>query len=164
MDKKNTSIETTDLYRRSSSVADEVWLATNRWPTFARDTVGIQLAKSVDSIAANLVEGDGRNYGPDAIRFFVYARASAREARHWIRRATVRSIVSPESGEGWIAELTEIVRMVHALIRYRSEKRSVAKERRSEYNEDLFTSHIELPNESITLDKSLVPRSLSLKP
>jgi four helix bundle protein len=153
---KDTSIEQTDLYLRASSLADQIWIAAKGWRRFEQDTVGTQLARSTDSIAANLVEGDGRAGGADSIRFFVIARASARESRHWVRRAIAREIIDNSCGEMCIDELTQVVRMINALIRYRVTKKSVVKEERAPYGEESLTDDFDLPVDSL-VPSSLVP-------
>lgn len=39
------------------NLADEVWEIVIKWDYFAKDTIGKQLTKSADSVAANLSEG-----------------------------------------------------------------------------------------------------------
>jgi hypothetical protein len=56
----------------------------------ARDTVGKQLVRAVDSIGANIAEGSGRGTDPEFRRFLRIARGSY----------TRRSIGSDEPTEG----------------------------------------------------------------
>ncbi|RYG22601.1 four helix bundle protein, partial [bacterium] len=54
------AIEDTDLYQRASSLSDAVYNSVSGWPSLAQRTFGVQLINSLDSVGANLVEGDGR--------------------------------------------------------------------------------------------------------
>lgn len=114
-------IEDTDLYERASALSDLVYDAVSAWPSLAQRTFGTQLIDSLDSVAANLVEGDGRGPGLDALRFFRIARGSCREARHWLRRAKARRMLSAETAEQWVREATEIAKMINGLIAHRKE-------------------------------------------
>jgi four helix bundle protein len=128
-------IEATELYLRTCKLADDVFLAVMQWDFFSKDTIGKQLVRCLDSIGANLVEGDGRASVQDTSRFFVYARASAREARHFIRSCRTRNLLPIEQADAWIAEVTEIGKMIHAFKKHRESQGSKVKESRSSYGE-----------------------------
>lgn len=130
-------IEDTEVYKRACVLSDEVYVAVVRLPILARNTVGTQLIRSIDSVGANLVEGDGKGPGADAIRFFRIARGSCREARHWIDRAVRRQLIDSTTGEKWLSETGEIVAMIHGLIRFRQANPMQARENLAEY--DPFT-------------------------
>ncbi|MBI5706153.1 MAG: four helix bundle protein [Armatimonadetes bacterium] len=129
-------IENTDLYQKSCSLADRVWADVCSWEWLAKKTVGAQLVSSVDSIAANLVEGDGREMGKDALRFLIIARSSARETRHWIARAQARKLVEPNVADCWTRDLEEVLRMLRSLITCRMAKVDGVKEPHPTYGQD----------------------------
>src|SRR5207247_11395603 len=104
------------LFRRYVTVADWAWETVSSWSSLAQDTVGKQLIRAVDSVGANLVEGDGRYSDADAVHFFVIARASAREARYWLERAVVRRLIPTEAADGQLAVLTSATQLLHRLI------------------------------------------------
>lgn len=126
-------IEDTTVYRRYCAIADEVWDIAIAWDSFARDTVGKQLVTAIDSAPANLVEGDGRGTDPDAIRFFRYARASAREALNWLRRAEARKLIPADVFARLELEIIEATKALNGLIRYRRNKELNIKEESSPY-------------------------------
>jgi four helix bundle protein len=98
-------------YRVAAEIGDAIWPAVLEWPSFARGTVGSQLVRSADSIAANIAEGAGRVSRADRRRFYVIARASLGETEHWIARARARSLLLPE------LPIDELGRMLNGLIR-----------------------------------------------
>lgn len=112
-------MEELDVFLIFESVTDWTWEQASGWKQFERDTIGKQLVTAMDSINANLVEGDGRYSTQDSIRFFRIARASAREARLWLRRAQKRNLVSPEVADQKIEELTRATKLLNLLIAYR---------------------------------------------
>src|SRR6058998_1107429 len=112
-------IEEMDVFHRYVGVADWVWETVAHWPVLAQDTVGKQLIRAIDSVGANLVEGDGRHGDKESIHFFVIARASAREARYWLTRAVTRRIISREDAETRLSDLTAATQMLNRLIAYR---------------------------------------------
>jgi four helix bundle protein len=116
---RHTPIEELEVFQRFVTIADWAWRTVSRWPPLAVDTVGKQLVRASDRIGATLVEGDGRYSDVEAAHFFVIARASAREARYWIRCAVTRNLVAADDGEARIAELADAAQMLNALIRYR---------------------------------------------
>jgi four helix bundle protein len=55
-----TNFEKLNVYLLSEKLADTVWDIADNWSKFAKDTVGIQICRSADSIGANIAEGAGR--------------------------------------------------------------------------------------------------------
>ena len=47
-------LEELRVYKRSMELGDKVWVVVDNWSWFQKDTVGKQLVRAVDSIAANL--------------------------------------------------------------------------------------------------------------
>lgn len=118
-------IERLDVFLIFESVSDDVWDLVSQWSTFTQDTVGKQLVRAVDSVGANLVEGDGRGSDPDSIRFFRYSRSSAREARLWINRSITRKLIDVQKGTDMIARLEKGTLLLNNLIKYRREASEV---------------------------------------
>ena len=112
-------IEKLDVFILFEEVADWVWDSVITWRATPAFTIGRQLIDSVDSINANLVEGDGRYGTAESIHFFVIARGSARESRLWIQRAVKRKLVPASEGEQAIAKLERATVLLNKLINYR---------------------------------------------
>jgi four helix bundle protein len=112
-------IEQMEVFRRYVEIADWVWATVGQWQPLPRDTVGKQLVRAIDSVGANLVEGDGRRSDIDAAHFFVIARASAREARYWLERAVSRGLIPPEQGRLQMDALSGATQVLNRLISYR---------------------------------------------
>jgi four helix bundle protein len=94
-----TNFETLQVYQMSETLADNIWDIVMQWDSFARDTVGKQIVRSADSIGANIAEGSGRGSFQDNRRFIRIARGSLYEARHWLRRAYKRDLLTEEQIE-----------------------------------------------------------------
>ncbi|MBL9163558.1 MAG: four helix bundle protein [Planctomycetaceae bacterium] len=92
-----SDFESFQVYQLSERLADVVWDVVVPWNNLAKDTVGKQLIRAVDSIGANIAEGSGRGSYQDNRRFARIARASLYETKHWLRRAYRRRLISPES-------------------------------------------------------------------
>ena len=58
--KKVMKIEDLKIYTISLDLANEIWIVVSKWDYFAKSTIGKQLVRAVDSIAANISEGFGR--------------------------------------------------------------------------------------------------------
>ena len=85
--------EKLEVYRLSEKLSDRVWSLVRQWDIFARDTVGKQLVRSVDSVGANIAEGTGRFNFKDNRKFVRIARGSLYETHHWLRRAYKRGLI-----------------------------------------------------------------------
>jgi four helix bundle protein len=136
-------IERTKLYGRVSEWSDKLWFEIIRWPEFAQNTIGRQLIRSFDSVGANLVEGDGRAGSADSIRFFVIARASARESAHWVNRASVRKLMPQGFADSLLEAIDHSGRAINRLIQYRraNERLRTVSESRTPYSTDQEIEH-----------------------
>ena len=126
-------IRQTNLYRRLVQLEDSIWFTVLNWDSFSKQTVGRQLTSAMDSIGANLCEGDGRYGGQDAIRFFFIARGSGEESKFWIERARVRALIADGVASAWLAELDELMKMLNGIIAYRRSAMHHVKEDHADY-------------------------------
>ena len=87
-------IEELNVYRLSMDLGEDVWDVVSDWKYFEKDTVGKQLVKAADSIAANLSEGFGRYHYREAKHFYYYSRGSLFETKTWITKAYNRKLIT----------------------------------------------------------------------
>lgn len=115
---EHTPIEQTEVFGLFEMCSEQCWTEVCGWGSFEKQTVGRQLVRAVDGVGANLVEGDGRYRPDDALNFFVMARASAREAILWCKRAEARQLFQSDAAP-LIANLEEALIQLNLLIRFR---------------------------------------------
>ena len=135
MSNEHVPMEETRVFMCFVQVADEIWDAVAEWKPVAKATVGEQLIRAADSVGANLIEGDGRYSDAEALTFFAYARASARETKYWISRATKRKLVPSSVADDWVNRLESGLRMLNSLMTYRrsTKNKNIVKERAAPY-------------------------------
>ena len=92
-----TNFENLRVYKISEEIADAIWDIALGWSHLARNTVGIQVVRSADSIGANIAEGVGRGTYADNRRFVRNARGSLNETKHWLRRAYRRGLLTQKT-------------------------------------------------------------------
>jgi len=110
-------IEDSRMYQRAEKLADQVWRIVIAWQPFAKDTVGKQLVRAVDSVGANIAEGGGRYHVGDVIRFCYFSRGSLRETRYWLKRALTRQLIVPDQFNNLMTELVALGKELNAYIR-----------------------------------------------
>jgi four helix bundle protein len=108
--------EQLDVYKISERLGNDIWLLIAEWSNFEKDTLGKQITRSADSIAANIAEGSGRGSYQDNKRFVRMARASFYETRHWLRQAYRRKLINEESAEKLKAIVDELGPRLNAYI------------------------------------------------
>jgi four helix bundle protein len=107
-----------EVYQMASEIADDVWQRVDGWEKFAKDTVGKQLVRSADSIAANISEGYGRYAFKENIQFRYYARGSMMETGNWFERAHQRHLFGDEAQYQRLNERLELpARKLNAYIK-----------------------------------------------
>ncbi len=88
------SVEELKVYSLSMELGEKVWDIVEKWNYFVKDTVGKQLVKAADSIAANLSEGFGRYHYLENKNFSYYSRGSLYETKTWITKAHNRKLIN----------------------------------------------------------------------
>src|SRR3989338_4391275 len=86
-------IDDISAYGIAFNLSNSVWDIVVNWNYFAKDTVGRQLVKAVDSISANIAEGFGRYFKKDKINFYRYSYGSIAESFDWIEKANKRKLL-----------------------------------------------------------------------
>ena len=116
--KKVFKLEDLPSYQTASQLASYIYVIVKRWDLLDKKTVGTQLIRSIDSIAANIAEGFGRFHKKDKIKFFYNARASAYESAHWIKTANERELLTTQEYEQTINLLRRLPKEINYLIKY----------------------------------------------
>jgi four helix bundle protein len=104
------------VYKRAMRLAEDIWAIAEDWPPFAKYSIGEQITKAADSIAANISEGHGRYHYGENRQFCYYARGSLQETRTWLQKARRRRLMSKEQFDTLSAELIEIRKMLNSYI------------------------------------------------
>lgn len=110
------NLEEFKAYNLAMELGEAVWSCVKRWDYFAKDTIGKQLVRSVDSIAANLSEGLGRYNFKEIKNFGYYSRGSLFETKTWLTKAKNRELISNEESQKLIADLEVIGKMINGYI------------------------------------------------
>ena len=84
------------VFQLAENLCDDIWRIVTSWEYFEKNSVGMQLVKSADSIGANIAEGAGRGTPKDNQRFIRISRGSLNETIFWLRRAHRRNLISEE--------------------------------------------------------------------
>lgn len=98
-----------EVYRLAMDLGEKVWNTVPAWNKYEKNTVGIQLIRSVDSIGANISEGMGRYHFNDQRRFYYIARGSLFESKTWLTKAFNRKLISEKK----FNELVFIFEILH---------------------------------------------------
>jgi four helix bundle protein len=117
-------IEDLDVFQDIETMSDEIWDMVSKWGYFAKDTVGKQLVKAVDSVGANLVESNGRYHYRDSLNFLYFARGSLKETRYWLKRANKRKLMTDEQGDNYLKRFEICLKQLNSLITKRRGKQS----------------------------------------
>ena len=113
---EKTNFEHLHIYKLSEKLADQIWKIVVRWDFLAKNTVGIQIVKSADSIGANIAEGSGRGTDPELKRFLRVARGSLYETQHWLRRAYKRRLLSEKQVNDLVPLIRELTPKLNAYL------------------------------------------------
>jgi four helix bundle protein len=111
-------IEDIEVYNLSEAFADKIWFIVLKWDFFAKDTVGKQIARSADSIGANIAEGFGRFHYKENKNFCYFSRGSIIETKGWLKKAKTRSLIDDETYQLLLQQLETIHLKLNIYIKF----------------------------------------------
>ena len=101
-------LEEFKVYQMAMETGEEIWKIVIKWDYFAKDTIGKQFVRAMDSVAANLSEGVGRYHYKEAKNFSYYSRGSLFESKTWLTKAHNRNLIKTEDYNRISADLESI--------------------------------------------------------
>ncbi|MBI5677853.1 MAG: four helix bundle protein [Planctomycetes bacterium] len=116
MDKEFLQLNDVPPYKTALKLSNYVWEIVIRWDYFAKDTVGKQFVKAVDSISANIAEGFGRYFKKDKINFYRYSNGSVKESFDWNEKAKVRNLINKDEYQHIFGELQKLPKEINQLM------------------------------------------------
>ena len=136
------TLEELEVYRMAMDIGERVWAEVIHWDFFTKDTVGKQLVRAADSVAANLSEGFGRFHFKENKQFGYYSRGSLFETKTWLTKACKRALISPESFRAFERDIDRIGRMLNAYIKSIGTGTQAVKESGPEWDVNDLTSEV----------------------
>lgn len=109
-------------YKKAFALSNFVWDIVVRWELFARQTIGSQFARAIDSISANIAEGFGRYGKKDKVFFYRIARASVYESLDWLEKSKRRNLITEEDYTHIFKDLKELPKDINTLIKYTNDR------------------------------------------
>ncbi len=106
-----------DIYMLAEELSDLIWHEYDTWNIKAKQTIGLQIIRSSDSIAANIAEGYGRYSSKDRKRFYMFSRGSFEETKCWLRKAIRRKIIDKKRVEKYKIIINELGPKLNAFIK-----------------------------------------------
>lgn len=118
MEKKYLQLNDVDAYKIALHLSTYIWNIVAKWDYFAKDTVGKQWVRAIDSSSANIAEGFGRFGKKDKINFYHYSFGSIKESQDWTEKAKIRNLITREEYDHIMIELQKLPKLVNQLIQY----------------------------------------------
>ena len=125
MKKKFLRLNDISSYKTAFNLANYVWGIVVKWDYFARDTMGKQFVRSIDSISANIAEGFGRYGKRDKIKFYRIALGSIKESLDWNEKAKVRNLLKKDEHQYILEKLGKLNKDVYSLIKFTNIKLTI---------------------------------------
>jgi len=111
-----------DCYKRSLFLSRYVWNIIISWEWFAKQTVGTQFVRAIDSISANIAEGFGRYNKKDKIKFYHYSFGSVKESCDWNEKSKSRNLISIDQYDHILNELLKLPKEINQLIQFTNQR------------------------------------------
>ena len=116
--KKVESVEDLVVFRRAYALSLEVHRATLEFPKIEQYALANQLRRSTKSICANITEGFGKQRlsAAEYRRYLMMAIGSSDESQLWLSYCADLAYVDRDKCQRWIAEYSEISRMLQGIV------------------------------------------------
>jgi four helix bundle protein len=111
-------LEDLEIYNLSQIFGEDIWGLVVKWDYFAKDTIGKQLVRSADSIAANISEGFGRFHYKENKNFCYFSRGSILETKTWLNKAMSRKLIEDDHYQLLMKQLELIHLKLNAYIKF----------------------------------------------
>jgi four helix bundle protein len=111
------SLEDLKVYNLSMELGESVWSMVDQWNYYQKDTIGKQLVKAADSVAANLSEGYGRYHFKENKNFSYYSRGSLYETKTWLTKAHNRKLIPDADFRKLLLTIELISKMLNSYIK-----------------------------------------------
>lgn len=109
-------VQELDVYKLADDLSDIIWHDFDSWSSKVQNTIGYQIIRSSDSIAANIAEDYGRYTPADRKKFYRYARGSFEETKAWLRKLLRRKIIDKDDINKYTLLIDELGPKLNAFI------------------------------------------------
>lgn len=124
-EKNYLKISQIEAYNISKDLSNFTWDIVIKWDFFARDTVGKQFVRAIDSISANIAEGFGRFHKKDKIKFFQYSKGSVLESYDWTEKSKHRNLISESEYNELLQTLQKLPKSINSLIKFTNDNLTI---------------------------------------
>jgi four helix bundle protein len=132
----SATFEDLRILKSAEEIADAIWKIVVQWDEFAKDVVGKQMARSADSVGANIAESFGRfNFG-EKLQFLYYSRGSIFETKYWLNRTRTRGLMNSNEVQEYVNRLTDLARQLNTFASSLKTVRAEQKQKASAVKED----------------------------
>jgi|SRR6185369_16367296 len=104
-------------WQKAMSLAEEIYSATNSFPSAEIYNLTAQLRRSAVSIPSNIAEGQGRSHDGDFSKFLLNARGSAYELETQLELASRLHYLDSAASSMLIKHTEEVSRMLNGMLR-----------------------------------------------
>ena len=125
MEKKYLQLNDISSYKFAFSLSNYIWNIIIGWDYVAKDTIGKQFVRAMDSVSANIAEGFGRYSKKDKVKFYRYSYGSIQEALDWNEKARARKLLTEDQYKKIFLELKKMPADINSLIRFTNERLSI---------------------------------------
>ena len=101
-------LEDLNVYNLAMELGERIWDIVKGWDYYTRDTLGKQLIRAIDSVAANLSEGFGRYHFKEVKNFGYYSRGSLYETKTWLTKAHNRALIGDDDYQDFLKVINNL--------------------------------------------------------
>ena len=147
-------LEELRIYQLAMEMGEIIWEQVQKWDYFvypvkyyenknstgmmnilfhgAEGTIGKQLVRAVDSVAANLsvpINRDGRYHFKETKQFGYYSRGSLYETKTWLTKAHNRKLLNDKNFETLMKEINSLGKQLNKYIKSIGEQRPITNDK-----------------------------------
>jgi four helix bundle protein len=113
-----SDISKLEAWKAAHQLVLQIYSITKKFPSEERFRLVNQICRSASSIAANLVEGNGRSYKKEYLQFVYLSRGSLDETKYHLLLAKDLEYITQKEYDDLIGRSDEVGKLINGLIKY----------------------------------------------
>ncbi|MEK7472773.1 MAG: four helix bundle protein [Patescibacteria group bacterium] len=117
MENKN-SFEKLDAWKEAHKLVIAIYKVTKKFPNEEKFRLIDQICRSVSSVAANIVEGNSRQYRKEFLQFLYLSKGSLEETKYHLLLARDLTYITSKEYGNFIDQCNLVGRLIAGLVKY----------------------------------------------
>lgn len=124
MEENKNRFENLETWKEAHKLVVDIYKTTKKFPSEEKFRLVDQLCRSASSVAANIVEGNSRQYKTEYLQFLYMAKGSLEETKYHLLLAKDLRYIEPNEYSRLFTQCNNVGNLLGGLIKYIKSQKS----------------------------------------